>query len=85
MGGLAALPNDGEPMTVVQAKFAVFYGEPDQKRGCGWYWTVVPGPGEPTKGPYTGPFETKAAAVEDANQAPVTSMVGGGEIDRRSG
>ena len=47
MGGIAALPNDGKPMTVVQAKFAVFYGEPDQKRGPGWYWTVVPGPGEP--------------------------------------
>jgi hypothetical protein len=53
-------------MTVVQAKFAVFYGEPDQKRGSGWYWTVVPGPGEPSKGPYTGPFETKAQAMENA-------------------
>jgi hypothetical protein len=66
MGGIAALPNDGEPMTDVQAKFAVFYGEPDQKRGSGWYWTVIPGPGEPSKGPYTGPFETKADAVEHA-------------------
>ena len=28
MGGIAALPNDGGPMTVVQAKFAVFYEEP---------------------------------------------------------
>jgi hypothetical protein len=53
-------------MTVVQARFAVFSGEPDQKRGSGWYWTVVPGPGEPSKGPYNGPFETKADATEHA-------------------
>jgi hypothetical protein len=66
MGGVAPLPNDGGPMTVVQAKFAVFYGEPDQKRGSGWYWTVVPAPGEHWKGPSTGPFETKADAIEHA-------------------
>jgi hypothetical protein len=26
----------------------------DQKREAGWYWTVVPRPGEPSKGPYNG-------------------------------
>jgi len=53
----------------IRAKFAVFYGKADQKCDPGWYWTSVPGPGEPLKGPYNGPFETKAEAVEDANQA----------------
>ena len=52
------------PITSVQAKFAVFYGEADQKLAPGWYWTVVPGPGEPSKGPDNGPFETKADAIE---------------------
>ena len=78
MGGIAALPSDGEPMTVVQANFAVFYGKVDQKRDPGWYSTSVPGPGEPLKGPYNGPFETKAEAVEDANQAPIIEEKGPG-------
>jgi hypothetical protein len=59
-------------MTVVQAKFAVFYGEDgeaDQKRGPVWYWTVVPAPGEPWKGPSIGPFETKPDAIEHAVQS----------------
>jgi hypothetical protein len=53
-------------MTSIRAKFAVFYGKVDQKRDPGWYWTVVPEPGEHLTGPYTGPFETKADAVEHA-------------------
>jgi hypothetical protein len=35
-------------------------------------------PGEPLKGPYNGPFETKAEAVEDANQAAVIEEKGPG-------
>jgi hypothetical protein len=66
MVGIAPLPNDGGPMTGTELRIAVFFGEPDQKSGSGWYWTVVPGPGEPSKGPYTGPFETKADAIEHA-------------------
>ena len=62
----------------IRAKVAVFYGKVDQKRDPGWYWTRVPGPGEPLKGPYSGPFETKAEAVEDANQAAVIEEKGPG-------
>jgi hypothetical protein len=32
-----------------------------------------------------GPFDTKADAVEDANQAAVSERGGGGKIDRGSG
>jgi hypothetical protein len=71
MGGIAALPSKGRSVINIRAKFAVFYGKVDQKRDPSWYWTSVPGPGEPLKGTYNGPFETKAEAVEDANQAPV--------------
>jgi hypothetical protein len=53
-------------MTSIQAKFAVFYGKVDQKRDPGWYWTAVAESGEHLAGPYTGPFETKADAVEHA-------------------
>jgi hypothetical protein len=49
-----------------EVRFAVFFGEADQKRGTGWYWTVVSEPGEVFRGPYTGPFETKGEAVEHA-------------------
>jgi hypothetical protein len=62
----------------IRAKVAVFYGKVDQKRDPGWYWTIVPGPGELLKGPYKGPFETKAEAVEDANQAAVIEGNGTG-------
>jgi hypothetical protein len=54
----------------------VFYGKVDQKGDPGWYWTRVPGPGEPLKGPYNGPFKTKAETVEDANQAAVARFTG---------
>jgi len=62
----------------IRAKAAVFYGKVDQKRNPGWYWTRVPGAGEPLKGPYNGPFETKAEAVDDANQAAVIEEKGPG-------
>jgi hypothetical protein len=68
-------------MTSIQGRFAVFFGKVDQRREAGWYWTSVPEPGEHPKGAYTGPFETKDEAIEDANQAGVTER--GGEIDRR--
>jgi hypothetical protein len=50
---------------MMQARFAVFYGKVD-KRPPGWYWTSVPEVGEHFKGPITGPFETKADAIERA-------------------
>jgi hypothetical protein len=65
MGGIASLPSAG-PMTSIQAKFAVFYGTVDE-RPSGWYWTGAPDDlDEPPKGPITGPFETKADAMEHA-------------------
>ena len=39
---------------------------PIQKRDPGWFWIGVPQPGEPLKGLFTGPFETKEEAIEDA-------------------
>jgi hypothetical protein len=64
MVGIASLPNDGGPMTSIQAKFAVFYGKVDE-RPSGWYWTEAPpdDEGDRPKGPFTGPFETKADAI----------------------
>jgi hypothetical protein len=63
MGGLVPLPSAG-PMTSIQAKFAVFYGKVAE-RPSGWYWTAAPDDlDEPPKGPITGPFETKADAME---------------------
>jgi hypothetical protein len=57
----------------IRAKVAVFYGKVDQGRDPGWYWTRVPGAGEPLKKPYNGPL-----AVEDANQAAVIEEKGPG-------
>ena len=54
-------------MTEVQARFAVFFGKVD-KRPQGWYWTGAPEVGEPVKGQFTGPFESKAEAIEHAIQ-----------------
>jgi hypothetical protein len=53
-------------MVVGEAWFAVFFGKVDQKHEAGWYWTSVPEPGERSKGPFTGPFETKDEAIEHA-------------------
>jgi hypothetical protein len=66
MGGIAVLPSKERAVTNIQAKIAVFYGKVDQKRGPGLYWTDVPEPGKHLKGPYNGPFETKADAIEHA-------------------
>jgi hypothetical protein len=66
MGWITPLPNGRDPMTSIQAKFAVFYGTVDE-RPSGWYWTGAPDDlDEPPKGPITGPFETKADAIEHA-------------------
>jgi hypothetical protein len=67
MGGIAPLPNEGGPMTSIQAKFAVFYGKVDE-RPSGWYWAATSEPEKPFIWPIAGPFETKAQAVEDAHQ-----------------
>jgi hypothetical protein len=73
------LPETFQPRKIGdQHNVAVFYGKVDQKRDPGWYWTSVPGPGEPLKGPYNGPFKTKAEAVEGANQAAVIEEKGPG-------
>jgi hypothetical protein len=52
-------------MTDVRARFAVFFGRVD-KRAAGWYWTGAQEMDKGVKGPFTGPFETKAEAVEHA-------------------
>jgi hypothetical protein len=52
-------------MTDVQGRFAVFFGKVD-RRPQGWYWTGTPEVGEDFKGPITGPFESKADAIEHA-------------------
>jgi hypothetical protein len=44
---------------------AVFFGEVD-KRPAGWYWIASWMATPSVKGSFSGPFETKAAAVEDA-------------------
>jgi hypothetical protein len=54
-----------EQMTDVQGRFAVFFGKVD-RRPPGWYWTGAPEVGEDFKGPITGPFESKADAIEHA-------------------
>jgi hypothetical protein len=41
----------------------VFFGIVDS-RPCGWYWTTTS-----EDRPFSGPFEAKAAAVVDAEQA----------------
>ena len=53
-------------MTSVQAKFALVFGKVDE-RPSGWYWTEAPEDvDELPKGPFTGPFETQADAIEHA-------------------
>jgi hypothetical protein len=47
---------------------AVFFGEVD-KRPAGWYWVAKWEATTSVKGSFAGPFETKAAAVEDAQRA----------------
>ena len=71
-------------MSSLPVNVAVFFGKVD-KRSSGWYWTSIVDTEIPHSGSMVGPFETKAEAVEDTNQAAVTEHGGGGEIDRRSG
>jgi hypothetical protein len=47
---------------------AVFFGEVD-KRPAGWYWIASWMATTSVKGSFAGPFETKVAAVEDAQAA----------------
>ncbi len=62
-------------MTAAQANIAVFFGKVD-KRSPGWYWTPISEGQIPHSGSIAGPFETKAAAVEDAHQAAATGHQG---------
>jgi hypothetical protein len=70
-------------MSSLPVNVAVFFGKVD-KRPSGWYWAPI-SEAVPHSGSIVGPFETKADAVEDANRAAAVSMVGVGEIDRKSG
>jgi hypothetical protein len=54
-------------MTGIQGRFAVFFGKVD-KRPSGWYWISAQAADKSIKGPFTGPFETKAEAIEHAMQ-----------------
>jgi hypothetical protein len=58
-------------MSSLPVNVAVFFGKVD-KRPSGWYWTPISDGRIPNSGSITGPFETKAAAVEDAHQAALT-------------
>jgi hypothetical protein len=63
-------------MSSLPVNVAVFFGKVDKRPVLGAYF----GSGSPL-GSNCGPFETKAGAVEDANQAAAASL----EIDRQSG
>jgi hypothetical protein len=54
-------------MSNLPVNVAVFFGKVD-KRASGWYWTPISDAQIPHSGSIVGPFETKAEAVEDANQ-----------------
>jgi hypothetical protein len=71
-------------MTGIQPKFAVFYGKVDE-RPSGWYWAATSEPEKPFIWPIAGPFETKAAAVEDAHQATLTPDTRGNDEHKRRG
>ena len=66
---------DLETMSNLPVNVAVFFGKVD-KRSSGWYWTPISDGLIPHSGSIAGPFETKAAAVEDAHQAAVTPDIG---------
>jgi hypothetical protein len=61
-------------MTNLPVNVAVFFGKAD-KRPSGWYWTPI-SETVPHSGSIVGPFETKAAAVEDAHQVAITGNRG---------
>jgi hypothetical protein len=56
-------------MSSLPVNVAVFFGKVD-KRPSGWYWTAISDEQIPHSGSIAGPFETKAAAVEDAIRQP---------------
>ena len=58
---------ESETMSGLPVNVAVFFGKVD-KRPAGWYWTPISDDQIPHSGSTAGPFETKAAAVEDANR-----------------
>jgi hypothetical protein len=63
-------------MSSLPVNVAVFFGKVD-KRPSGWYWTPISEGHIPNPGSIAGPFETKAAAVEDAHQAAMAGHGGG--------
>jgi hypothetical protein len=62
-------------MSSLPVNVAVFFGRVD-KRPSGWYWTPISVGQNPNSESIAGPFETKAAAVEDAHQAATTEHRG---------
>jgi hypothetical protein len=58
-------------MSGLPVNVAVFFGKVD-KRPSGWYWTPISEGLILKSGLIAGPFETKAAATEDAHQAATT-------------
>jgi hypothetical protein len=76
-----ALCAESESMSSLPVNVAVFFGKVD-KRPSGWYWTPILEGHIPNSGSIAGPFETKAAAVEDAHQAAITpDTISGGRIN----
>jgi hypothetical protein len=57
-------------MSNLPANVAVFFGKVGE-RPSGWYWTPISEAEKPLIRSFTGPFETKAAAVQDAHQAAI--------------
>ena len=62
-------------MSRLPVNVAVFFGKVD-KRPSGWYWTPISERQIPNSGSIGEPFETKAAAIEDAHQAAITPGTG---------
>jgi hypothetical protein len=69
-------------MSSLPVNVAVFFGKVD-KRLPGWYWTPISEGRIPNSGSIVGPFETKAAAIEDAHQSAITPE--GNDEHRRGG
>jgi hypothetical protein len=73
-----------ETMSSLSVNVAVFFAKVN-KRPSGWYWTPFSNGQIPNSGSIAGPFETKAAAVEDAHQAATTPDTGGNDEHKRRG
>jgi hypothetical protein len=71
-------------MSNLPVNVAVFFGKVD-KRPSGWYWTPISEGQILNSGSLAGPFETKAAAVEDAHQAAITPDTGGNDEHKQRG